>query len=425
MKRCPHCNARLPAHGKFCPECGAAIVSDQNSADVQKTVLPKRVSAAILVTLLFVIVIAAVFLSRSSTDASSQAPATEPIQTEAIEPTLPFSDDPAAIASASQSVVKLNCYDKNGVLYSSGSGFACFSDNVLVTNYHVVAEDVYRIEVSSEDGRTFDVDYVLATDEARDIAILSTATPHGFPLLNPGDCDFMQKGEKVVAIGSPLGLLNSVSTGVFSGYVAEDSMDVLQFTASISSGSSGGALFDNAGRVLGITYASYESGQNINLAVPISIVAEVYKNRDTSNILTVAQFYDTFQRTYSVDYVIEHAQEFNGQEVTVEGYVSYVYSYMDEGEARQFAGLVSNTNDILGATFRENDASYYWSNISSTLIESTNQKFDGISIEVRPDYEMDMQKFHDTYKLGEFITCTGTLHIYAAGDISWHELSVP
>lgn len=419
MKRCPHCNAQLTAHGKFCPECGAAIVFDQNSVDVQKTAPHKKVSAAILITLLFVIVTAAIFLSRGSADISSQVPATEAMQTEAIEPTLPFSDDPAAITLASQSVVKLNCYDKNGVLYSSGSGFACFSDNVLVTNYHVVAEDVYRIEVSSEDGRTFDVDYVLATDEARDIAILSTATPHGFPLLNPGDCDFMQKGEKVVAIGSPLGLLNSVSTGVFSGYVAEDSMDVLQFTASISSGSSGGALFDNAGRVLGITYASYESGQNINLAIPISIVAEVYENRDPSNILTVAQFYDTFQRTYSVDYVIEHAQEFNGQEITVEGYVSYIYGYMYDGEAFQDAGLVTSPDDILGATFGEGKWNYSLSNKASQL------EFDDIAMVVSPEPEIDMQQFYDTYKVGEFITCTGTLHIYGFGEISWQGLSVP
>ena len=419
MKRCPHCNARLTTHGKFCPECGTTIVSDQNSADVQKNALPKRMSAAILVTLIFVIVIAAIFLSRSSADTSSQVPATEATQTDAIEPTIAFSDDPAAITLASQSVVMLNCYDKRGELYSTGSGFACFADDIIVTNYHVIDDEVYSIKASTEDGRMFDVKNVLATDADRDIAILSTAAPHNLVLLQQGNSDDMQKGEKVVAIGSPLGLLNSVSTGVFSGYITENSMDVLQFTASISIGSSGGALFDNAGRVLGITSASYIFGQNINLAIPISIVAEVYENRDPSNILTVAQFYDTFQRTYSVDYVIEHAREFQGQEVTVEGYVSYIYGYADDEMVIQSAGLVTSPDNILGVTFGEGKWNYSLSN------KTTELEFGGIAIEVSPDPEIDMQQFYDTYKLGELITCTGTLHIYGIGDISWCGLSVP
>ena len=60
-----------------------------------------------------------------------------------------FSDNPTAISAASQSVVKLNCYDKNGDLYATGSGFACFADNVIVTNYHVI-ENAYKIEIIDE-----------------------------------------------------------------------------------------------------------------------------------------------------------------------------------------------------------------------------------------------------------------------------------
>ena len=131
----------------------------------------------------------------------------------------------------------------------------------------------------------------MATDEAKDIAILGTSTPHNLALLQPGNSDNLQKGEKVVAIGSPLGLQNSVSTGVFSGYVDENGINMLQFTASISSGSSGGALFSDAGEVLGITFASYEAGQNLNLAIPIEQAEYLYLNNNSVSRITIEEFY--------------------------------------------------------------------------------------------------------------------------------------
>ena len=76
-----------------------------------------------------------------------------------------------------------------------------------------------------------------------------------------------------------MGIKNSVSTGDFSGRIPEDGYNVLQFTASISPGSSGGALFNENGEVIGVTFASYTNGQNLNLAIPINIVTEIYNNR--------------------------------------------------------------------------------------------------------------------------------------------------
>lgn len=243
-----------------------------------------------------------------------------------------FSDDPTAISAASQSVVKLNCYDKNGDLYATGSGFACFADNVIVTNYHVIEGSVYNIEASTEDGNTFDIAYVLATDEAKDIAILGTSVPHNLALLQPGNSDDLQKGEKVVAIGSPLGLLNSVSTGVFSGYTDENGMDVLQFTASISSGSSGGALFNDAGEVLGITFASYEAGQNLNLAIPMKYVEHLYAKSEIADRMTIEQFYATHIPTYTVDQVISLGNALEGSVFYIDGYIhSHGVAYRENG----------------------------------------------------------------------------------------------
>ena len=75
------------------------------------------------------------------------------------------------------------------------------------------------------------------------------------------------RGQKVVAIGSPLGLFNSVSDGIISGFRTIQDTDMIQFTAPTSPGSSGGALLNMQGEVIGICTAGINEGQNINLAV--------------------------------------------------------------------------------------------------------------------------------------------------------------
>ena len=75
------------------------------------------------------------------------------------------------------------------------------------------------------------------------------------------------RGQKVVAIGSPLGLFNSVSDGIISGFRNINAVDMIQFTAPISHGSSGGAVLNMYGEVIGISTAGIDSGQNINLAI--------------------------------------------------------------------------------------------------------------------------------------------------------------
>lgn len=312
MRRCSHCGSKLKQNTKYCPECGNSIVWKTDNSYSTDSVSSKAYKAIILV-LLLIIVVSIAFYTIKETDLPMNievSQETEIIETAVPETTVPklaFADDPAAISSASQSVVKLDCYDKDGQLFATGSGFACFDNNVIVTNYHVIEGGVYSIEVSTEDGQTFDISNVLVTDEDKDIAILTTSRDHNLTLLQPGNSEMLQKGEKVVAIGSPLGLLNSVSTGVFSGYLEDNGINVLQFTASISNGSSGGALFNNDGEVLGITFASIDAGQNLNLAIPIELVEQLYHSKN--NPMTLAEFFDTFVPTYDVGYVTQHRTE--------------------------------------------------------------------------------------------------------------------
>lgn len=190
-----------------------------------------------------------------------------------------FSEDTEKIENADASVVTIFCYDYDGELAATGSGFVAFDSKTIITNYHVMTS-AYTCNISTNQDISYDVSNILCYSKEQDIAILQLAKDTGLKPLTFGDSSIIKKGETVVAIGSPLGIKNTVSTGVLSGRLMEDNMDVLQFTAPISSGSSGGALFDDNGNVIGITYASYIDGQNLNLAIPIEVAINLYQNID-------------------------------------------------------------------------------------------------------------------------------------------------
>ena len=314
--RCPNCDSKLTKKNKFCPECGVSVAWDEMASSQKNGSKSIRLPIVIGMLLLVVIVSVGVLIAFGGVEGIKRSIVTEKTPT-----TIAFSNDPNAIAIASKSVVKLSCYDRSGDLCATGSGFACFEDHIIVTNYHVIEDGVYSIEGSTEDSTKFDIKYVLAVDENRDVAILSTATSHNLALLQSGNSHSLQKGEKVVAIGSPLGLLNSVSAGVFSGYTNENGMDVLQFTASISNGSSGGALFNDDGEVIGITFASYEAGQNLNLAIPIDQVERVWNGSDRTKT-TVAEFYASQIPVYSLEFVMSHYDELATSTFYVDGWLS-------------------------------------------------------------------------------------------------------
>ena len=201
-----------------------------------------------------------------------------------------FSNDPDAIELATKSVVQLYVYDKNDNLISRGSGFVAFDSQTIITNYHVI-EHGYKIEFAGNEDTTIQVSTVYNIDEKNDIAILQFEdTTESFIPLSFGNTMDLKKGENVVAIGNPLGLKNTVSKGSISNFIEHDGVEMIQFTAAISNGSSGGALFNDGGKIIGITTASYIDGQNLNLAIPSSYITTLYNKHPI--LETVSEFYD-------------------------------------------------------------------------------------------------------------------------------------
>lgn len=193
------------------------------------------------------------------------------------------------IAKLSDSVLTLYVYDKNHDLLSTGSGFVVNDDKTIVTNYHVIDQG-YFVEAVSEKDVHYNISGATFFDEAADIAVLKFETGTGLSPLVIADSSVVQVGDTIYAIGSPLGLKNTVSNGIISAIRAEGKQTDLQITAPISSGSSGGVLLNTYGEAIGITYASYSDGQNLNLAIPSVEFADKLQGNEIQQFESIALY---------------------------------------------------------------------------------------------------------------------------------------
>lgn len=187
-------------------------------------------------------------------------------------------------ARCTAAVFFMEVYDSQGSAIKTGSGFFVSADGVAVTNYHVISgADSASIQLI--DGRVFPVSGVYAWNANEDWAVLQIEG-EGFEALTVGAKNTALGGSTIYTIGSPLGLQNTLSVGIISNpNRVEDRVSYIQISAPISQGSSGGALLNKYGEVIGITSAGYEDGQNLNLALPMSYV----DYRDRENLSSVAR----------------------------------------------------------------------------------------------------------------------------------------
>ncbi|MFC1531137.1 S1C family serine protease [Gemmatimonadota bacterium] len=158
---------------------------------------------------------------------------------------------------------------------AQGSGFLV-DDSSLVTNYHVV-EGAARIRVQYGDGAVTETQSAYALDRFLDLAVLSVESGPIPPLdlrLDPP-----AQGEDIFVVGSPLGLSNTLSSGIVSAIREFADQSFYQITAPVSPGSSGGPVLDRSGRVIGVATASLEQGQSLNFAVPASSLRRVLEGQ--------------------------------------------------------------------------------------------------------------------------------------------------
>jgi hypothetical protein len=194
--------------------------------------------------------------------------------------------------ACSPAVFYIEIFDANEKKVKSGSGFFVSEGGLAVTNYHVVSGGS-AAKIITSDGESYDIAGIYDYDAARDIALLQVEGEK-FDKLERASSSGVRTGETIYTIGSPLGLEGTISQGIISSAARSiDGMEYIQIDAAISSGSSGGALLDAYGRVIGITTGTYQGSQNINFAVPIDILTELDMDGfvDLSSILPATVYY--------------------------------------------------------------------------------------------------------------------------------------
>ena len=170
-----------------------------------------------------------------------------------------------------------------------GSGFILDEDGHLITNFHVIegetqiAVEVYHQKDGQLERRVYKQVRIVAMNKFRDLALLKIEdkdAPRFAPVLL-GDSDALAVGERVFAIGSPLGLERTVTEGILSTMTREVQGELyLQTTAQINPGNSGGPLFNLRGEVVGVTNMKLTFGEGLGFAIPVDMVKYFLNHRD-------------------------------------------------------------------------------------------------------------------------------------------------
>ena len=185
------------------------------------------------------------------------------------------------IESIKNSVVMIEIYDEEGELTATGSGFSAYEKDWIITNFHVI-EGASSILVITDEKEEYAVTDIVIFNKKEDLAIVKI--DGNLNNLELGNGNKVKTKDKVTAIGSPMGEKNTISEGIISN---TDEEDVIRITTPISHGSSGGVLLNDKNQVIGITSAGYDDAQNLNFAINVNVLKEmykVYKNKDFDNI---------------------------------------------------------------------------------------------------------------------------------------------
>lgn len=216
-----------------------------------------------------------------------------------------------AASAAAQSVVTINVSGSTG--NGNGSGVFLTADGFVLTNTHVVTLDGsaarVKIEVKTSDGRVYPAT-IVGTDPINDLAVIKVEAPISFKPISFADSSKVNVGDRVVAIGAPLGLANTVTEGIvsalnrtiqvasaaapensdrgsgglqlFSGSGTAINLRVIQTDAAINPGNSGGALVNSQGELIGINVAIATAGFSgasgsigVGFAIPSNVAARI------------------------------------------------------------------------------------------------------------------------------------------------------
>ena len=188
--------------------------------------------------------------------------------------------NPSVVAVTTEQMVTSNFWGGQQVVRGAGSGVIFTADGYIITNNHVI-EGAQQIKVKLSDDTEYTAK-LIGTDSQSDIAVLKIDATGLTPAVL-GDSDSVQVGELSIAVGNPLGTLSNTATdGIISGLDREvtvqgNTMRLMQTSAAVSPGNSGGGLFNANGELVGIVNAKStgEYAEGLGFAIPINTAKQV------------------------------------------------------------------------------------------------------------------------------------------------------
>ncbi|MGM9998656.1 MAG: S1C family serine protease [Candidatus Bruticola sp.] len=281
----------------------------------------------------------------------------------------------SAISRASKSVVSVRTYRQNRTKPGIGSGVIINSSGYILTNAHVV-KGGKKIRVQLKNKKTYDANiHKMAGD--KDLAIIKI-DGQDFPAARIGDSDNLRIGQTVIAIGDPLGFTGTVTQGMISGLGRNIETKGIKYTnliqtdAAINPGSSGGALLNSRGELIGINALvytgpsnGYDKAQGLGFAIPIknafSVAQQLMESPADTNYIADNENMPSGNRPWlglsGATLTNEKAQDFNIK-ITSGVFVTQVVDGSPAGRANIKPGdTVSAVNKVtvssVGAMVRE------------------------------------------------------------------------
>jgi hypothetical protein len=242
---------------------------------------------------------------------------------------------PQQIAQRSfKSTVLISINDKNQQPLGLGSGFV-LENNLVATNFHIIENSYGGFVKLVGSDKKYKIIGLIEKSEKYDLAIISVEGLVA-PKLLLGDFSKVEIGEAIYVIGNPSGLEGTFSQGIVSGIRTIENEKLLQITAPISPGSSGGPVMNNNGEVIGISVATLRNGQNLNFAIPIDYLKSIYEKSDK----TVKSFFSNTTRSNSSDSYISSI----GTGLT-DGVIGTLFSWWESPVFGRYSFTVRNNLD--------------------------------------------------------------------------------
>ncbi len=267
--------------------------------------------------------------------------------------------------SNSGAVVLIRVYDKDGNMVSFGSGVNIHPEGKIITNLHILKSDCFDFDIKFQKHGVYEDAHITGISPILEDYIILKVNGKNLPSVKVSTRAEYDTGEKVFTIGNPKGFLNSLSDGLVSGKRKYGALEYYQMTASVSHGSSGGAVLDEYGYLVGISTAIIEDGQSLNFFIPINIInnAEIF---DTD--LTIGKF-NSLRKDRAKEYKKtadkfllskDYEQAITDYEISLKYYDSYVGAqnindlidyYYNGGDLATYNASKSITGDSL--SFKE------------------------------------------------------------------------